>query len=164
MTSKLEENVRFIRHLHDHYGYALDLMDQERRTLHGRRSPRADVVVWETQEAKIANKTPVLVIACKAENVDIDIRDNFQTKSYTRASGCEFFIAHNARYAAVFKLVPGAPGEFVQVNEIQKASDWGDAKRIEKIRNTLPAFNRREFQDLLFECHSILRIDYAPSA
>ena len=125
--------------------------------MHGHRSPRADVVIWETQEAKAANKTPVLVVECKAENVDIDIRDYYQGESYARASGCEFFVAHNARYTAVFKLVPGAPGEFVQINEIPKASDWGDAQRIEKIKSTLRAFNRKEFQDLLFECHSILR-------
>ena len=36
---------RFIRRLHDDYGYTLDRLDQERRTVHGRRSPRADIVV-----------------------------------------------------------------------------------------------------------------------
>jgi type I restriction enzyme M protein len=45
----------------------------------------------------------------------------------------------------------------VQINEIAKASDWGDAKRIEEIRSKLRVFNRKEFQDLLFKCHSILR-------
>ena len=159
VTSKPEEVVRqhFIRHLHDHHGYGLGQIDQERRTMHGRRSPRADIVIWETQEAKAANKTPVLVVECKAESVQIDVRDYYQGESYTRAVGCEFFVAHNARYTAVFKLVPGAPGEFVQINEVPKASVWGDAKRIQEIRNTLRAFNRKEFQDLLFRCHSILR-------
>ena len=159
VTGKPEETVRqrFIRHLHDHHGYSLGQMDQERRTMHGHRSPRADIVIWEAQEAKAANKTPVLVVECKAENVDIDIRDYYQGESYTRAVGCEFFVAHNERYTAVFKLVPGAPGDFVQVNEIPKAADWGDVKRIEKIRSALRVFNRKEFQDLLFECHSILR-------
>ena len=125
--------------------------------MHGHRSPRADIVIWETPEAKATGKTPVLVIECKAENVDINIRDYYQGESYARAVGCEFFIAHNNRYTAVFKLVPGTPGEFVQINEIAKATDWGDAKRIEEIKNKLRAFNRREFQDLLFKCHSILR-------
>ena len=37
------------------------------------------------------------------------------------------------------------------------ATDWGNAKRIEEIKNKLRAFNRKEFQDLLFKCHSILR-------
>lgn len=53
--------------------------------------------------------------------------------------------------------MPGAPGEFVQINEIARASDWGDAKRIDAIRKQQRAFNRKEFQDLLFRCYTILR-------
>lgn len=159
VSAKPEEIVRqkFIRHLIENYGYSLEQMDQERRVMHGHKSPRADLVIWETPDAKAKNKTPVLVIECKAESVDIHINDYYQGESYTRAVGCEFFIAHNARFTAVFKLVPGLPGDFVQINEIAKASDWGDAKRIEEIKNKLRAFNRKEFQDLLFKCHSILR-------
>ena len=157
ISAKPEEVVRqrFIRHLVDNYGYELSRMDQERRTMHGRRSPRADIVIWGTPKAP--NKEPVLVVECKAENVNINIKDFYQGESYARAMGCEFFVAHNHRYTAVFKLVKGAPREFVQINELPKASDWGDAKRIEEIKNKLRAFNRKEFQDLLFECHSILR-------
>ncbi|MGH6816208.1 MAG: N-6 DNA methylase, partial [Hyphomicrobiaceae bacterium] len=159
IVGKPEEIVRqkFIRHLVEHYGYALAQMDQERRTMHGHRSPRADIVIWETVEAKAANRTPALIIECKSDGVEINIKDYYQGESYTRAVGCEFFIAHNTRFTAIFKLVPGLPGDFVQINEIPKASDWGDAKRIEAIKNKLRAFNRKEFQDLLFKCHSILR-------
>jgi type I restriction enzyme M protein len=159
IAGKPEEVVRqrFIRNLCDEYGYVLSQMDQERRTMHGHKSPRADIVVWETPEAKAAQKTPVLVVECKAESIDINIKDYYQGESYTRAVGCEFFVANNSRYTAVFKLVPGLPGDFVQINEIAKASDWGDAKRIEQIKSRLRAFNRKEFQDLLFRCHSILR-------
>lgn len=158
-TAKPEEIVRqhFIRILVENYGYSLDQMDQERRTQHGHKSPRADIVIWETADAKAKNRTPILVIECKSESVDIALSDYFQGESYTRAAGCEFFVAHNRRFTAVFKLVPGAPGDFVQINEIPKANDWGDAKRLDQIRNQLRAFNRKEFQDLLFECHSILR-------
>ena len=159
VTGKPEERVRqeFILHLHNDYGYSFEQMDQERRTMHGRRSPRADIVIWESSEAKAGSRTPVLVVECKAEKIDINIRDYYQGESYARAMGCEFFIAHNARYTSVFKLIPGVPGDFVPINEIAKATDWGDAKRIDEIRNKLRAFNRREFQDLLFKCHSILR-------
>jgi type I restriction enzyme M protein len=159
VSAKPEEIVRqsFIRHLIDHYGYSLVQMDQERRTMHGHKSPRADIVIWETAAAKAKAQKPVLVIECKAEGVDINLNDYYQGESYTRAVGCEFFIAHNTRFTAIFKLVPAVPGDFVQINEIPKATDWGDAKRIEEIKNKLRAFNRREFQDLLFKCHSILR-------
>ena len=125
--------------------------------MHGRRSPRTDIVIWETPETKSGKRTPVLVVECKAEKVDINIEDYYQGESYARAVGCEFFIAHNARYTSVFKLVAGVPGDFVPINEIPKAEDWGDAKRIEEIKSKLRVFNRREFQDLLFKCHSILR-------
>jgi type I restriction enzyme M protein len=158
-TGKPEEIVRqhFVRQLIENYGYSLAQMDQERRIQAGHKSPRADIVIWESADAKAKNLSPVLVIECKSESVDIALPDYFQGESYTRSAGCEFFVAHNRRFTAVFKLVPGAPGDFVQINEIPKASDWGDAKRLEQIRSQLRAFNRKEFQDLLFECHSILR-------
>ena len=90
VAGKPEEIVRqhFIHHLCDSYDYALDQMDQERRTMHGHKSPRADIVIWETPKAKAANKTPVLVIECKAENIDINIKDYYQGESYSRAVGC----------------------------------------------------------------------------
>lgn len=161
ITAKPEEIVRqhSIRTLIDHYGYNLDQMDQERRTQHGHKSPRADIVIWQSAADKAANPSPspVLVVECKTETIEIQERDYYQGESYTRASGCEFFIATNVRHTAVFRLVPGLPGEFVAINEIPKASDWGNAKRLKQIRESLRAFNRKEFQDLLFDCHSILR-------
>jgi type I restriction enzyme M protein len=150
-----EERVRqeFIQHLQDHYGYALEQMDQERKTQHGRGSPRTDIVVY----AAPGSKTPIIVVECKAESVSIHLRDYYQGESYARAAGCEFFVTHNQRQTAIFKLVPGTPGEAVQINDLPHAQDWGDAKRIEAIKNSTRAFSRKEFQDLLFKCHSILR-------
>ncbi|MFN9209478.1 MAG: N-6 DNA methylase, partial [Betaproteobacteria bacterium] len=159
MDNKPEEIVRqrFRRTLVEHYGYALEQMDQERRTQSGRRSSRADIVVWASTAGKAANRSPALVAECKADGIDIQQGDYYQGESYSRATGCEFFVAHNTRHTAVFRLLPGLPGEFVAINEIPKAADWGDAKRLQAIRDSLRAFNRKEFQDLLFACHSILR-------
>jgi len=150
-----EERVRqeFIQHLHDHYNYAFEQMDQERKTQHGRKSPRTDIVVY----AAPGSKTPIIVVECKAESVSIHLRDYYQGESYARAAGCEFFVTHNQRQTAIFKLVPGTPGEAVQINDLPHAEDWGDVKRIEEIKNSTRAFSRKEFQDLLFKCHSILR-------
>lgn len=141
----------------EQYSYALAQMDQERRTLHGHKSPRADIVVWESSADKQASRTPVLVIECKTDNIQIQERDYYQGESYARATACEFFIATNVRHTMPFKLVPGLPGEFIAINEIPKATDWGNAKRLKEIRDSLRTFNRKEFQDLLFECHCILR-------
>ncbi|NQU74700.1 MAG: N-6 DNA methylase [Planctomycetes bacterium] len=154
-----EERVRqeFIKHLRDHYGYTFEQMAQEQKTQHGRRSPKADIVIYPSPEAKAAGKSPLLVVECKAETVDIHPRDYYQGESYARAVACEIFVMHNARQTAVFKLVPGTPGESIQINELPAAADWTDAKRIEAIKNSTRAFSRKEFQDLLFKCHSILR-------
>ncbi|MCX5822342.1 MAG: N-6 DNA methylase [Deltaproteobacteria bacterium] len=150
-----EEHVRqeFIQHLHVHYGYDFEQMAQERKTQHGRRSPRTDIVVYNA----VGGSTPIIVVECKAESVNIQLRDYYQGESYARATGCEFLVTHNRRQTAIFKLVPGTPGEAVQINDLPRVEDWGDAKRIEAIKNSTRAFSRKEFQDLLFKCHSILR-------
>lgn len=159
VTTKPEEIVRqkFIRTLVEHYGYALDQMDQEQRTQHGHKSPRADIVIWQSLDDRTAKRFPVLVVECKTDSIEIQERDYYQAASYTVASGCEIFIATNQRHTAVFKLVARTPGEFVAINEIPKATDWGDAKRLKEVLDSLRVFNRKEFQDLLFVCHSILR-------
>lgn len=159
VSSKPEEIVRqkFIRALVEHYSYSLDQMDQEQRTQHGHRSPRADIVIWQSVDDRIAKRFPVLVVECKTDTIEIQEKDYYQAASYTVASGCEIFVATNARHTAVFKLVARTPGEFVAINEIPKATDWGDAKRLKEVLDSLRAFNRKEFQDLLFVCHSILR-------
>ncbi len=161
VTTKPEEVVRqrFIRILVEHYGYDLAQIDQERRTQHGHKSPRADIVVWQSAADKNAKpvRAPVLVVECKTDSIEIQERDYYQGESYTRASGCEFFVATNARHTSVFRLLPGLPGGFVAINEIPKATDWGDAKRLKEIKESLRAFNRKEFQDLLLGCHNILR-------
>lgn len=159
VSAKPEEIVRqrFIRTLVEHYGYSLEQMDQERRTQHGHRSPRADIVVWQSAADRAAKRFPVLVVECKTDGIEIQERDYYQAASYTVASGCEIFVATNQRHTAVFKLVVRTPGEFVAINEIPKATDWGDAKRLKEVLDSLRAFNRKEFQDLLFVCHSILR-------
>jgi type I restriction enzyme M protein len=161
INAKPEEVVRqqFIRVLIDHYGYDLAQMDQERRTQHGHKSPRADIVVWQSVADKQAKpvRSPVLVVECKTDSIEIQERDYYQGESYTRASGCEFFVATNTRHTSVFRLLPGLPGGFVAINEIPKATDWGDAKRLKEIKESLRAFNRKEFQDLLLSCHNILR-------
>ncbi|MFY4695950.1 N-6 DNA methylase [Burkholderia glumae] len=159
VSTKPEEIVRqkFIRTLVEHYGYSLDQMDQEQRTQHGHRSPRADIVIWQSADDRAAKRFPVLVVECKTDSIEIQERDYYQAASYTVASGCEIFVATNQRHTAVFKLVARTPGEFVAINEIPKAMDWGDAKRLKEVLDSLRAFNRKEFQDLLFVCHSILR-------
>ena len=149
-----EERVRqeFVKHLKTTTAtHSNRWMRSRRLNMEGK--PRADIVVY----AAPGSKTPIIVVECKAESVNISLRDYYQGESYARATGCEFFVTHNQRQTAIFKLVPGTPGETVQINDLPHAQDWGDAKRIEAIKNITRAFSRKEFQDLLFKCHSILR-------
>lgn len=163
LEAKPEELVRqsFVLYLEQRYGYKANgpaqHMAQERRTQHGHRSPKADIVIWQTNAQKAANKEPVIVVECKAEHVEINPKDYYQGESYARAAGAQFLVMHNTRHTAFFKVVKGAPGELVQISDIPAAKDWSDAKRIEEIKNSTRAFSRREFQDLLHRCHGILR-------
>jgi type I restriction enzyme M protein len=154
-----EERVRqgFILLLHEHYGYSFDQMRQEKKTISGKRSPRVDIVVWEDAAACSSKRSPKLVVECKAENIAIHTRDYYQGESYARSVGAEMLVMHNERQTAIFRLVPGLPGEWVSINLIPKAADWGDAKRLEEIKSATRAFSRDEFRALLFRCHSILR-------
>lgn len=163
LLAQPEELVRqsFIEHLHRHYGYAYAQMRQEQRTQHGTKSPRVDIAVWSTAEkaAQSPRPAPVLVVECKSDKVDIHPRDFYQGESYARAVGepCEFLVMHNARQTSFFRLQRGLPGQLVQVSDIPKADDWEDAARLRKVRENLQAFSRKEFQNLLHKCHSILR-------
>ena len=115
-----EEIVRqqYVYHLHGYYGYAYEQMDQERKTLHGHHSPRADIVIWQSVADKQANKTPVIVVECKSDNVIIIETDYWQGESYTRAVGCELFVTHNSKHTRFFKLVPKVPGEWEDIEDI----------------------------------------------
>lgn len=158
-TATPEEIVRqaYIHHLHNYYGYAYEQMDQERKTQHGRQSPRADIVIYQSAADKQANKTPVIVVECKSDNVTIIESDYWQGESYARAIGCELFVTHNNKQTRFFKLAPGLPGQWIDIEDIPQAADWGDAKKIAALKAATRAFNREEFRRLLFDCHNILR-------
>lgn len=163
LQDKPEERVRqgFIHLLHHQYGYSYAQMRQEQRIQSGTRSPRIDIAVWATAEAAAQKPrpAPVLVVECKAESVDIHQRDYFQGESYARAVGepCEFLVMHNLRQTSFFRLIRGLPGGLTPVTDLPKADDWGDAQKLEEIRKAQKKFGRKEFQDLLFDCHTILR-------
>lgn len=154
-----EEMVRqrFIHRLHTEWGFELGQMRQERKTQHGHGSPKADVVIAESVDAAQENRDWIVVVETKAESVPIVADDYGQGESYARAVGAEFLVMHNEHETSYWRLVKGAPGTRVEITDIPKASEMGDAQRLEAIRRSTKAFTRDEFQRLLFECHSILR-------
>jgi type I restriction enzyme M protein len=159
LRAKPEEVVRqeFVYRLHSQWGYPLEQMQQEARTMHGRGSPRADIIIADSIEAMAQNRDHRIVIEVKAEHVPIAADDYAQGESYARAMQAEFLVLHNQKETRFFRLIPGAPGERVEIVGIPKASELNDARRLEEIRKTTKTFTRDEFQRLLLECHNILR-------
>ncbi|MEV0423633.1 N-6 DNA methylase [Streptosporangium canum] len=159
LIAKPEERVRqqFIYDLHTSWGYSLGQMRQEVKTQRGRGSARADIVISESSDDLSANRNYRIVVEAKAENVSINVNDYDQGESYARSVGAEFLVMHNMRETAYLRLIPGAPGERIEITTIPKADELGDAKRLAEIRRSTKAFTRDEFQRLLFDCHCILR-------
>jgi type I restriction enzyme M protein len=163
VSGKPEEVVRqeWIRRLAIDGGFALAQMDQERRTQHGRRSPRADIVVWASAGDKAHGRSPVLVVETKAGEGLARPEDFWQGESYARASGARFLIIATASTHAVFELIAGIPGSLRAINEWPKAADIGDSARLAQLVSRQRTFDRDEFQRLLFDCHSLLRDAHA---
>ena len=114
-------------------------------------------MAWGSAEALAAGESPKLVVKCKAENVAIHARDFYQGESYARATAAEMLVMHNERQTQIFRVILNAPGELTPINLIPHSTDWGDAQRIERIKNSTRAFSRDEFSKLLHGCHGILR-------
>lgn len=156
-----EERVRqgYVLTLGERYGYQFDQMDQERRTKHGRKSPKADIVVWGSVEDRNEGKAPVIVVECKSEHVTIIEDDYEQGDSYARAIGdpCEFLVMHNSKETRVFRIVRGLPGSREEIEQIPTVEDLENPKRLKEIKKATKTFTREEFRRILKECHDILR-------
>lgn len=148
---------RFIYELHTEFGYDLSQMAQERRTMHGHSSPRADIVVASDAIALAENRDFVLVVETKADTVPIMSEDYVQGESYARAVGAEFLVLHNSVDSRCFRLIPGAPGRKVELEVVPSVEVIRSRTALEQVRKKTKAFTRDEFRRLLFECHSILR-------
>jgi len=162
-TRQPEEVVRqeWVRRLVVDGGFELNQMDQERRTQHGHGSPRADIVVWESAAKKASEAAAIMIVETKATEGPVIESDFRQGNSYAVAGGAGFLIAATATAHAVYQLTPGFPGKATQINEWPKKSDFGSQKRLDRLRHSLRAFDRDEFQKLLSDCHDLLRDHHA---
>ncbi|ADG99178.1 N-6 DNA methylase [Segniliparus rotundus DSM 44985] len=164
ITHRPEEVVRqeWVRRLAVDGRFDLAQMDQERRTLsHGLGSPRADIVVWPSADAKADGAGAILVVETKAAAGPVILTDFRQGESYARAGGSSFLIAATANAHAVYELTPGFPGKARQINDWPTRADFTDEKKLAALRDSLRSFDREEFQKLLFDCHSLLRDHHA---
>lgn len=156
-----EERVRqtYISRLVNKYQYDLNQMGQEITVANGHRGQgkaRADIVIWKSQSDKLASKSPLIVIECKAENVTIHEEDYYQGYNYAAWAGADFFVTTNQKETRVFRVVKGhIPKRLEEIVDIPKASD--NEKKIKELLTQTKAFTRDEFSKLLFTCHNIIR-------
>lgn len=71
-----EEKVRqsYVCILCNEYNYSLEQMDEELEIgvkQRGGGGARADIVIWESNQAKNDKKTPIIVVECKADSIKI---------------------------------------------------------------------------------------------
>lgn len=165
LVNKPEEEVRqkYICRLVDSYGYSLEQMDQEitvNNTQRGTGRARADIVVWRNKEDKNANpqKSPIIIVECKAESVTIHKEDYFQGNNYALIAGADFFVTTNLKETRVFRIIIGEmPKRLAEIVDIPTAEKATNQKEIDKLLKQTKSFTRDEFSKLLFKCHNIIR-------
>jgi len=163
LIARPEEKVRqeFIAHLVNHYFYDLDQMAQEVKVNHSNRGSgraSADIVIWRSAKDKRENKSPIIVVECKAAHITIRQEDYYQGYNYASWAGADFFVTTNLKETKFFKVVKGEiPQGLDEIIELPNSTDLNNEKKIQEILNKTKAFTRDEFSKLLFKCHNIIR-------
>lgn len=159
-----EEKVRqeYICRLVNHYGFQLDQMQQEVTVAEGNQRgtgrASADIVIWKSKE-EVEKVAPIIVVECKADNINISEGDYFQGSHYARYVKAPFFVTTNLKQTKVFKVnLDGYPKDLEdEILDIPSAKDINNEKKIKDLLTQTKAFTRDEFSNLLFKCHNIIR-------
>ena len=159
-----EEKVRqeYIERLKNNYGYSYEQMLQEVPVAEGDErgtgGARADIIVWASSD-KVLKEAPVIVVECKAENINISEKDYRQGSHYARYTKAPFFVTTNLKQTKVFKVnLDGFPKDLGdEILDIPSLEELNDKKKLQEIMNRTKNFTRDEFSRLLFRCHNIIR-------
>lgn len=163
LVLKPEEEVRqnYIVRLISSYGFELSQMAQEIKVNNSQRGQgraMADIVIWKSEADKLADKSPVIVVECKAEHITIHEEDYFQGYNYASWAGADFFVTTNEKETRIFKVVKGLiPKRLEEIVNIPNAKEIKSDKKIDELLKKTKAFTRDEFSKLLFKCHNIIR-------
>lgn len=159
-----EEKVRqeYIERLKDNYGYSYEQMRQEVPVAEengcstGR--AKADIVVWVSSE-QVNKKPPVIAVECKADNINISLKDYWQGAHYAHYAGVSFFVTTNLKQTKVFKVNLDEYHKDVgdEILDIPSLEELNDKKKLQEVMNRTKSFTRDEFSRLLFRCHNIIR-------
>lgn len=159
-----EEKVRqeYIKRLVNNYGYALEQMQQEVTVAEGNKRGTgkaiAVIVIWASPE-KVEKEAPVIVVECKAENINISEDDYKQGSHYARYTKAPFFVTTNLKQTKVYQVnLEGFPKDLGdEILDIPSLEELNDKKKLQEILNRTKSFTRDEFSRLLFRCHNIIR-------
>ena len=160
---KPEEEVRqkYICRLANSYGYDLKLMTQELQVSNSSRGQgraMADIVIWKSEQDKLEENSPIIVVECKAEYLTIREEDYFQGSNYAAWAGAEFFVTTNLKETKIFQVVKGKiPKRLKEIIDIPNFSIANNDKKIEELLKQTKSFTRDEFSRLLSKCHNIIR-------
>jgi len=102
-----EERVRqdFLLVLINEYGYSLEQIDEETPvTGRGSGHARADFLIWRSPEAKKNQEHALIVVECKADNINISLKDYTQGANYAQYEHARFFVTHNHRETKYWKV------------------------------------------------------------
>ena len=163
LVLKPEEKVRqeYICRLVNSYGFDLKQMEQEvgvTNSQRGQGRARADINVYKSEADKLASKSPVIVVECKAEHITIREEDYFQGYNYASWAGADFFVTTNLKETRIFRVIKGhIPKKLEEVVNIPTAEEMKSEKKINELLKQTKAFTRDEFSKLLFKCHNIIR-------
>ncbi|MBC7569555.1 MAG: N-6 DNA methylase [Spirosoma sp.] len=162
LTATPEEQVRqnYIAILVNQYGFALQQMDQEVKVSNSQRGQgkaRADVVIYRSEEDRKNKKKAIVVVECKAQNVNVRQEDYFQGYNYARWAHADFFVTTNEKETKFFKVVEEHTERFDEIVELPTAKDFSSDKKIQELLTKTKEFTRDEFSKLLIKCHNIIR-------
>jgi type I restriction enzyme M protein len=154
-----EEGVRqeYLCVLVNEYGFKLEQIAEEMGVVgRGSAQARADFVIWRTPQDKADDKSPLIIVECKANNVTIDHAVYCQGENYARLSNARFFVTHNCRETKFWRVLHDKmPKHIEEIEDIPHAN--ASDKDIEDLIKKLKVFKEDEFADLLHQCHNIIR-------
>ena len=138
LVLKPEEEVRqkYICRLVNNYGFSPDQMEQEiqvNNSQRGQGAARADIVVWKSKDDKLSNpqKSPIIIVECKAESVTIHEEDYFQGYNYAAWAGADFFVTTNLKETRIFKVIKGEmPKRLEEIVDIPDAEKTKSQKEL----------------------------------
>jgi type I restriction enzyme M protein len=158
-----EEIVRqeFICKLINEYDYTLEQMDEEVKLTTSQRGTgraSADLIIWKSEAEKKKNKTAFMVVELKAGNLKLKVEDCYQGYNYATWSRAKIFAISNGKILQVFKTIEEElPLKLQPVNDIPKAKDILDDKKLKEALAKTKEFTGEEFAKLLHKCHNIIR-------